>query len=180
MNILATIHFNALMGSFTILGQILIFTITLIMLFREKNAHTRHLHRMIAEWALEASFLIFLSGMVGSLLYSDVAQLTPCLLCWYQRIFLYPQVFILGMAAWKRDWNIIDYSILLSIAGVGVAAYHYALQMGTNLPAPCEALGSVPCNTTQILEFGYITIPLMSLTAFLLSLVLMIVAKREK
>lgn len=130
--------------------------------------------------ALLFGFLIALVSMFGSLFYSEIAHYDPCKLCWYQRILMYPQVLLLGMAYVKKDKNIVNYSLLLSGLGAVVALYHYLLQTGTVQEVlPCAAVGySVSCAEKFIMTFGYITIPMMALSGFLLIALLMLAQKR--
>lgn len=130
------------------------------------------------------AFIVALATMVGSIFYSGVIGYEPCALCWYQRIFMYPQVFLLGLALVKKDRNIIPYSLLLSAVGAVIAAYHYLVQAGITDNLFClTGESSVSCSQRYFVSFGYITIPMMSLSAFLLIIFLMISARisnREK
>ena len=127
------------------------------------------------------AFLVSLGATVGSLFLSEIAQFEPCKLCWFQRIFMYPQVFLLGIALWKKDLGIYTYSIALSAIGAIIAGYHYLLQIGVAPALPCSAVGySADCSQRFILQFGYITIPLMAFSAFLLILLLNLNAKYRK
>ncbi len=107
-----------------------------------------------------------LVATIGSLFFSEFIGLIPCLFCWYQRIFMYPLVFIIAVGILKKDKNLPFYVMPLSITGMFFAAYHYLLQKGI-VPenvAPC-GLG-VPCNNIDLEWFGFITIPFLSLMAF--------------
>ncbi|MFO0702817.1 MAG: disulfide bond formation protein B [Candidatus Andersenbacteria bacterium] len=112
-----------------------------------------------------AAFTAF-AATFGSLYLSEGAHLEPCLLCWWQRVLMYPQAVILGLAAWRRERTALLYSLWLSVIGAGVAIYHIALQSGLGLLAPCGGGALVSCTTIQVQEFGYVTIPVMSLTGF--------------
>ena len=126
------------------------------------------------------AFIVALTATAGSLFYSEIAGFTPCTLCWYQRILMYPQVFLFGVALWKNEYKTADYHIVLSILGALIAGYHYLLQIGVLPELPCSAVGfSVSCAERFTMNLGYITIPLMSLTAFLLIILLMAVKKRR-
>ena len=111
---------------------------------------------------------VALGSMVGSLALSDILHLVPCVLCWWQRILMYPLVVVVGVAILRRDegWA---YTVLpMSVAGMALALYHSLLQWGI-LPAeiaPCNAV--VSCVTKQIDWFGFVTIPFMSLVMFAL------------
>lgn len=107
-----------------------------------------------------------LVATLGSLFFSEVMHLTPCVLCWYQRIMMYPLVLILTVGVLLRDWRLRYYVLPLSLIGFAIAVYHNLLYYNI-LPesiAPCTA--GVSCTTRQIEWFGFITIPLMALTAF--------------
>jgi len=126
------------------------------------------------------AFIIALVAMSGSLFYSDVAKYTPCLLCWWQRIFMYPQVIIILMGIVKNDKNVADYAMGLSAVGILLAAYHYYIQLGGNSFFTCSQIGfSVACDQRFSLEFGYVTIPMMSLSAFISIFLLMRLSKKK-
>jgi disulfide bond formation protein DsbB len=125
------------------------------------------------------AFILATLSTAGSLFYSTVADFPACSLCWIQRIFMFPQVVLLGVALFKRDWKIADYSIAFSIVGGVTALYHQFLQFGGSPFIPCSASATaVSCSQRYFLEFGYITIPMMSLTIFGLLILLMVLAKR--
>lgn len=110
------------------------------------------------------SFGLTIFAALTSLFYSEIAGYEICSLCWYQRIFLYPQVLLLGMALRKQEEPILKSCLVLSIMGMAIAIYHTILQFAdTALPCPA---GSVSCSQRFFLEFGYITIPTLSLTIF--------------
>jgi disulfide bond formation protein DsbB len=107
-----------------------------------------------------------LLSMVGSLVLSDFMHLVPCMLCWWQRILMFPLVVIVGVGILRRDSNWVYTALPFSVAGMALALYHSLLQWGI-IPeaiAPCNAL--VSCVTEQINWFGFVTIPFMSLLAF--------------
>jgi disulfide bond formation protein DsbB len=110
------------------------------------------------------AFATALIAMSGSLFYSNYAEFTPCVLCWFQRIFMYPEVIILGLGLIKKDKNSIDYGLVIATIGFIISVYHnYIYFMGT-LSMVCTSAES--CITPYVTEFGYVTIPVMSLTAF--------------
>jgi disulfide bond formation protein DsbB len=104
----------------------------------------------------------------GSLFFSEVMGYEPCELCWYQRILMYPLVIIYGTALFKKDLSIALPGLIMSGIGMFVSVYHYSLQ---KLPALNEVGGScglVPCNVEYVNYFGFITIPFMAGTAFII------------
>jgi disulfide bond formation protein DsbB len=119
------------------------------------------------------SFIVALTATLGSLYYSEIVGYEPCKLCWFQRILMYPQVVIFGMAIWKKDKHISSYALALSGIGALIAGYHYLLQRGIAPATSCSAVGaSVDCSQTFVMEFGYITIPVMAFTGFVLLVLL--------
>ncbi|MDY6779257.1 MAG: disulfide bond formation protein B [Halobacteria archaeon] len=106
-------------------------------------------------------FVVALTATSGSLWFSESMGLVPCELCWFQRIFMYPLVPLLGIAYLKRQ-NVLEYVLALSVPGFAVASYHNYLQM---TPAKGSCTSAVPCSVVQY-SFHGVTIPQMSLTAF--------------
>lgn len=119
-----------------------------------------------------------LIATLGSLFFSEVMQLTPCMLCWYQRIFMYPLVAVLTVGILLRDANIKYYVLPLSLTGLAISMYHNLLYYGilAESMAPCTT--GVSCTVRQIEWFGFITIPLMALTAFVVITFSLLIYKR--
>ena len=118
------------------------------------------------------------AGMAGSLYFSEVMNLPPCVLCWYQRIALYPLVAVLAVGILRKDKAVALYALPLSLAGLAVAIYHNLLYWKI-LPesiAPCT-LG-ISCTTKFFEWFGFITIPLLSLAAFSVITIILITHTR--
>ncbi|GIP20744.1 disulfide oxidoreductase [Paenibacillus sp. J22TS3] len=134
---------------------------------------------IIREYSLYLAWLVALVATASSLYLSEVLLFEPCRLCWFQRIFMYPQVILLGIAAYRDDRSIIRYTLPLNIIGGLIALFHYAEQKipGLSDIAPCRV--GVPCNVDYLDWFGFITIPLMALVAFILIMVFLLIG-REK
>lgn len=134
--------------------------------------------------ALPIMFAGALIATLGSLYFSEIAGWVPCAKCWYQRIFMYPQAVILLVALIRKD-RAVAYSIVaLSLIGLVIAADHYAEQVNLVLhpadPAlPCDETG-VSCARTPFFHFGYITIPVMAGSVFLLNAILSWAILRKK
>ncbi len=130
---------------------------------------------------LKLALTVALAATLGSLFYSEIAGFTPCKLCWFERIFMYPQTILLGIALWKKDAKIWMYSLALSVIGAVISFYHYLLQIGVVPAGSCDAVGkSVSCSKVFTMTFGYITIPLMAGTGFVLLILLAIAAKKGR
>jgi disulfide bond formation protein DsbB len=123
-------------------------------------------------FALHINFVLVLIGTLGSLYFSEVMKFPPCTLCWYQRVCLYPLVFILGAAIWTSDRHYKRYVLPVVFVGLAIAIYHNLLYFGfiSEALAPCTQ--GLSCSAKQLELFGFITIPLMSLAAFVTTLVL--------
>lgn len=115
---------------------------------------------------------VSLVAMLGSLYLSEIAHLVPCSLCWYQRIAMYPLVFVLGAGLFRRDPGVWRFAIPLSVVGLFIAAYHVAIQWKPTLDIELCATGA-PCTGRYLAVFGFISIPTMAGAAFLLINVLM-------
>ena len=135
--------------------------------------------KAISEYILPIGFFATLGGTFMSLFYSDYLFYTPCSLCWYQRVFLYAQVFLFGLAWYKKDRNILPYSLLLSVVGFIIALDHHILQIGYNALAPCStAPFAADCSVPSFIEFGFVTFPLMSVVLFGFLIVMVIIARK--
>ena len=121
----------------------------------------------ISSLAGYGAFGIALIAMLSSLVMSEIFQLAPCSLCWYQRIFMYPLVVIIGVGIIRRDNNWPLTTLILSGIGWLIALYHVLLQWGV-LPSKLAACttGGASCLDQQLSLLGFIDIPLMSLMAF--------------
>ena len=127
------------------------------------------------------AWLTALIATVGSLFFSEVMQLPPCVLCWYQRIAMYPLVLIIGIGIVSRDNRMKDYAAPICLIGLAISIYHNLLYYGI-LPesiAPCTT--GISCTSQQIQWLGFITIPLLALAAFVsLTVCLLFYKSKEK
>ena len=124
------------------------------------------LRTWLAPAALTLAWVVVAVATTGSLFYSEGAGFIPCKLCWYQRIAMYPNVLILGVAAWKKDVLVRRYVVPLVLAGAAISVYHYQLERFPSQGSPaCTADAS--CTVTWVWQFHYISIPFMALSAFL-------------
>src|SRR3989338_3862514 len=127
---------SQIMGALTVIGLTGVIVL----------AVSGRIRRLVAPHAYLLAFGIALFAMAASLFFSEVAGFPPCSLCWWQRIFMFPQAIILAMALYERDRRVGDYLILLSGLGATVAVYHSYLQYGgTSLFSCGISVGAVSC-----------------------------------
>ena len=127
---------------------------------------------------------VALTATVGSLYFSEIRGYEPCDLCWYQRILMYPLVLILGIAYVQKNPKIALTTLVFSVIGGCISAYHYSIQKLTFMQEAAPACGRVPCTGQYINYAGFITIPFLALIAFILiaitSVIVMRTIKEEK
>ena len=122
-------------------------------------------------------FLVASIATLGSLFFSEFMDFIPCTMCWYQRIFMYPLVFIFFMNLLQSDENVFKYATPLALIGFGFSFYHNLLMWGiiSEDIVPCKY--GVPCSTEYFEYFGFINIPFLALMAFSLILVLLLIGQ---
>ncbi|MEI7890569.1 MAG: disulfide oxidoreductase [bacterium] len=170
---------NIILSALTMLAQIAIALIVIQTLFPNK-AIAKATNILINEHnAILAAFAIALLSTIGSLFYSEIAKFQPCELCWFQRIFMYPQVILLGIALAKKESKIIDYSLGLASVGILFSLYQNFLIYTASKSSIC-GISAVSCTTKVVLGLGYVTIPLMALTAFSFIIAIFLLTKFNK
>jgi disulfide bond formation protein DsbB len=121
--------------------------------------------------------VVFIGATLGSIYYSDIVGFAPCLLCWYQRIFIF------GIALLSLTSNIGKSAllrrqvILFSSIGAAIALFHNILGWFPTGITVCGTSG-VSCTILYVNTFGFVTIPLMSLITLLAGLGIALLAKR--
>ena len=131
-------------------------------------------------WALVFACWLLASGStLGSLFFSEVMGILPCLLCWYQRICMYPLVLILPAGLFPYDSNVVRYALPLSLLGSLFAVFHLLLVAGYIPESIRPCIQGIPCTEVQIVWFGFVTIPLLSALSFLLISALLVLTHRR-
>lgn len=153
-----------ILSALVLLSNIVIVVVISLFLFsaKAKAYILEHLERR----PLEHIFIFSLLASLGSLMLSDIVGFPPCDLCWFQRIFMYPQVIISLVALIRKEKHAVYYLLPLSVIGGVISFYQSYIQWGgTNSILPCTASGGA-CGKLYIYSFGYITIPFMALFTF--------------
>jgi disulfide bond formation protein DsbB len=132
----------------------------------------------VAPQAVALAFAVAVVATAGSLYFSEVAHFTPCRLCWYQRLCMYPLAPLLGWSAWRRDLRLRPVAMVLAGAGALIASWHVLIERYPTLESgSCDPTN--PCSLVWVRRLGYLTIPTMALSGFLLILTLLAVARRD-
>mgnify|MGYP003489464900 FL=1 len=118
------------------------------------------------DWSLLfAAWMVALLATAGSLFFSYVMEFAPCVLCWYQRIFLFPLVVVLARGLFPFDRGAVRYGLPLAILGWLVAAYHNLVYAGVVPESLQPCAKGVSCTEEYIRLFGLLSIPALSLIA---------------
>lgn len=167
---------NLFLGASAILLQAISLAVLLMLIFSKDNKFLDFIKNNF----LALGFILSFPAILASLFYSNVIGFVPCYLCWWQRIFMYPLIFIFGIAWWKKDKSITTYAFSLAIIGALISLYHNYYYYFTEGAGPCDASG-VSCVQVLVNEFGgYISIPSLSLTSFAALIIILLVAKFYK
>ncbi|WP_372636094.1 disulfide oxidoreductase [Cohnella sp.] len=129
-----------------------------------------------ASWLFNA-WAVAVVATAGSLYLSEYLHFVPCSLCWYQRIFMYPLTILLGIASWRGQKQIVPYALPLVAIGAGFSVYHIAVQ---ELPHGPDGpfCGPVSCMNDVLNAFGFLTVPMLALTAFAMIFACLLFARR--
>ena len=137
------------------------------------NGKTRALLLLTFAW------LVAIAATAGSLYYSEIRRFMPCELCWYQRIFMYQLVLLLGLAVYRLDTGIRPYAMAMSVVGGTISLVHYLEQkVPAFQPTACDAT-PIPCNVQYVNYFGFVTIPFMALVSFALITAVLLALPRK-
>ena len=152
----------SLLAVLGVVGQVLVVVLLVLLLVARDR---------VREWLwgyeLWAAFLVAAIATGGSLFLSDVAGYVPCEMCWFQRICMYPLSLLTLFAAYHRDYRFARYLLPFPVIGACVSIYHLLIENKVvATPAACQI--GAGCNVKWIDYFGYMTIPTLALTAFVL------------
>lgn len=124
-------------------------------------------------------WLIATSATLGSLFFSEVMERVPCVLCWYQRIAMFPLAFIFTVGLFPLDVRCVRYALPIAVAGWATALYHCLLYRGfiPESMQPCTQGAS--CADVKIELIGFVTIPLLSLLGFTILIALLLAVRKD-
>ena len=151
----------------TILGAIFVAIFAISVAYLSYAGKMEKYAKCLGDYIFPIGFFTALSGMFLTIYYQYWLSYEPCDLCWYQRVFLYPLVFLFVYAWYKKDRAVLPYVLMLSIIGFAIALYHHMLQIGFDLMKPCStAPFAVDCSKPSFIEFGFVTFPFMAAVLF--------------
>lgn len=162
----------------TLISQLVLIFVLFTILISEEDQRILGVPKQITQNAQKLALIVSSTGMMGSLFMQFVVGWEPCELCWFQRIFMYPiPIILLHSIIEKR--NGLKIAFPLAIIGGIIAAYHYGVQF-FNLASVCQITsGTSECALKMYAPFGYITIPMMALSAFVIIGVLHKLSEKE-
>lgn len=164
---------------FTLISQIVLIFVLFTIIIKEEDPKILEIRKQIIENGQKLALIVSSTGMIGSLFMQFVVGWEPCELCWFQRIFMYPIPIILAHAEFSKRKDGLKIVFPLAIIGGIIAAYHYGVQF-FNLASVCQITsGTSECALKTYAPFGYITIPMMALTAFVIIGVLHKITEKE-
>jgi len=178
---------SRILGILTLITGILFLLFLLFLAYSRKEMKKQHPSMLIeAIWdfirknSIALAWLFAFAATSGSLYYSEILKYTPCELCWYQRILMYPLVLLLAIAWYRKNYRFGVYVVPMAIIGALFSAYHYMIQRidAIGQLASCGAVGEASCTVPYTFQFGYITIPMMAFTAFVWIAILMYFGKK--
>ena len=112
------------------------------------------------------ALLVASASVLGALFLSEVAGFAPCVLCWYQRVFMFPLTVVLAVGLFPLDPKVLRYSLPLVVGGWLVALFHVLLTQGVIPRSLSPCVRGIPCSQVEVAWFGFVTIPLLSLLSF--------------
>jgi disulfide bond formation protein DsbB len=145
-----------------LVGQVLVVLFALALLVARERVRA-----LLWGYELWAAFVVAALATGGSLFFSQVAGFVPCEMCWFQRICMYPLSILTLLAAWRGDTRVARYLLVFPVVGAGVSIYHILIENHV-VATPAQCAVGAGCTVKWIDYFGYMTIPTLALTAFVL------------
>ncbi len=139
--------------------------------------------RYVKSSAVWLAFIVALGSSLGSLYLSEIAHfdISMCPICEYQRICMFPLAVALLVGIWRRDDLVWTYVLPPALIGAAFAAYHTQLQAFPRQHlffCQFDSFTNVQqCIVRYVWEFGFVSIPFMSLSAFVFIIVMMVIAR---
>jgi disulfide bond formation protein DsbB len=130
----------------------------------------------LAWFLVFACWLLATTSALGALFFSEVMELPPCTLCWYQRIFMFPLVILLPLGLFPFDPRVVRYALPLAAIGWAISIFQVLLVWGVIPESIRPCTKGVPCSEVQIEWLGFVNIPFLSFLAFTTMVALLVAA----
>jgi disulfide bond formation protein DsbB len=173
---------NVILAALGVAGQVVAALFLLVGLAAQLGLQgpLRFLRRALWGYELWLAFVVAAIATGGSLYFSEIAHFSPCELCWYQRICMYPLSITTLLAALFNDHRVARCLLPLPLVGAGVSTYHILVENGVvGESQTCRISAPGGCAIKWIDEFGYVTIPTLALTGFALAFAFLLLAALE-
>ncbi|MFT5195586.1 MAG: disulfide bond formation protein DsbB [Cellvibrionaceae bacterium] len=141
-----------------------------------QNSTSSPIQKFISDYGHYLTLVVALAATFGSLYFSEIRQFEPCRLCWFQRIMMYPIGILVLVGIIKQDEYLPNYVLPLSLIGICISVYHILIQNGIIVQS--NGCTTVLCSIKYINWFGFISIPVLAGTAFLIINILMFASLR--
>ncbi len=168
----------ALVSQLTVLAVVGLFVagrVSSSRLFASAKKLDISVRKALSPQAVQLAVIVAIVATSGSLYLSEVAHFIPCRLCWYQRFAMYPLVPILILLAWRKSPTLGRFVVVIPLVGASISAYHMVIERFPSLESStCDPTN--PCSLIWVERFGYLTIPTMALSGFLLIATLLFVS----
>jgi disulfide bond formation protein DsbB len=170
-------RFFASLALFTFAATVAVIALAIVRRLRPDAAAAAFLDDVSAN-SLWLAMVVAAVTTAGSLYYSLGAHFTPCELCWYQRICVYPLSVVLLIAAVRRDFGVWRYGLPPALIGIVIAAYHSQLQAFPSQATFCQLTN--PCTIRYVWQFGFVSLPLMDLAALTFITAMLLLAREHE
>jgi disulfide bond formation protein DsbB len=124
------------------------------------------------------AWLVTLASTLGVLFIGEIMGQEPCVLCWYQRAFMFPLTVVLAVACYLSDSAVWRYALPLAVFGWAIAAYHTLLVAGIVSEGLVPCGKGTSCTSADMTIFGFVPIPLLSVLAFSAIIILLLLARK--
>ena len=158
-----TLYTTPILSFFTVILNIVTLPLLFAVIF-PRHSFSFRVRNIIGPHALSLGFLMALGSVLGSLIYSEIIGFDPCFLCWWERVFIYPQLVIYAVGLYTKEKSVWIYSMVFALLTIIVSAYHTYIQLAGVESGVCSD-AVVSCSKVYFLNYGYVTIPTMALSA---------------
>ena len=162
--------FTSILAIAALAGSIGVWALRLVSRFNKSAAG---LVRSIGDVALVLAAMVAIGATLGSLYFSEIANYTPCKLCWWQRVAMFPLSIVLSVAVLRRDRGVRWHVLPVAAVGLCVSTYHYVIEWFPTLEKTSCAL-EAPCTQVWFRTFGFSSLAFMAGCGFIAIITLLL------